>query len=118
MDNDPRRVEALRFLETWKALRLRASDWRSAGFARLARDAGPGGEPAGAGTIVWWREVVTKYPEIAGGPAVFVEAATVCDDVPDQKRELEEAARLTVEEPLKRRIADDLRRSDLIKPPP
>jgi AhpC/TSA family len=58
---------------------------------------------------------VTKYPGDRRGPRLLVEAATVCDDVPSQKRELlEEALRLTDEEPLKRRITDDLRRVDLL----
>jgi AhpC/TSA family len=56
-----------------------------------------------------------KYPCDRRGPRLLVEAATVCDDVPNQKRELlEEALRLTDEEPLKRRITDDLRRVDLL----
>jgi AhpC/TSA family len=56
-----------------------------------------------------------KYPGDRRGPRLLVEAATVCDDVPNQKRELlEEALRLTDEEPLKRRITDDLRRVDLL----
>jgi hypothetical protein len=56
-----------------------------------------------------------KYPGDRRGPRLLVEAATVCDDVPNQKRGLlEEALRLTDEEPLKRRISDDLRRLDLL----
>ena len=56
-----------------------------------------------------------KYPGDRRGPRLLVEAATVCDDVPNQKRDLlEEALRLTDEEPLKRRITDDLRRVDLL----
>ena len=61
------------------------------------------------------------YREVFGdrrGPRLLVEAATVCDDVPNQKRDLlEEALRLTDEEPLKRRIADDLKRLDLLGKP-
>jgi hypothetical protein len=56
-----------------------------------------------------------KYPGDRRGPRLLVEAATVCDDVPNQKRDLlEEALRLTDEEPLRRRITDDLRRVDLL----
>ena len=59
-----------------------------------------------------------KYPGDRRGPRLLVEAATVCDDVPNQKRDLlEEALRLTSEESLKRRIADDLRRIDLLGKP-
>jgi hypothetical protein len=58
---------------------------------------------------------IVKYPGDRRGPRLLVEAATVCDDAPNQKRELlEEALRLTDEEPLKRRITDDLRRLDLL----
>ena len=56
-----------------------------------------------------------KYPGDRRGPRLLVEAAGVSDDVPNQKRDLlEEALRLTDEEPLKRRIVDDLRRLDLL----
>ena len=67
-------------------------------------------------SIVWSaRNFTAKYPGDRRGPRLLVEAATVCDDVPNQKRDLlEEALRLTDEEPLKRRIADDLRRLDLL----
>jgi hypothetical protein len=69
--------------------------------------------------IVWSAQNFTaKYPGDRRGPRLLVEAATVCDDVPNQKRDLlEEALRLTDEEPLKRRIADDLRRLDLLGKP-
>ena len=56
-----------------------------------------------------------KYSGDRRGPRLLVEAATVCDDVPNQKRDLlEEALRLTDEEPLRRRITDDLRRVDML----
>jgi hypothetical protein len=49
---------------------------------------------------------------------VLVEVATVCDNDPSLKRELlEEARRLSREEPLNRRIADDLTRLDLLGRP-
>jgi cytochrome c biogenesis protein CcmG/thiol:disulfide interchange protein DsbE len=64
------------------------------------------------------RNFTAKYPGDRRGPRLLVEAATVCDDVPNDKRDLlEEALRLTDEEPLKRRIADDLRRLDLLGRP-
>lgn len=54
-----------------------------------------------------------KYPADRRGPRLLVEAATLCDDVPAEKRQLLEAAlRETREEALKRRISDDLRRLD------
>lgn len=70
-------------------------------------------------SIVWSAQNFTaKYPGDRRGPRLLVEAATVCDDVPSRKRDLlEEALRLTDEEPLKRRIADDLRRLDLLGKP-
>ena len=64
------------------------------------------------------RNFTAKYSGDRRGPRLLVEAATVCDDVPNQKRDLlEEALRLTDEEPLKRRIADDLKRLDLLGKP-
>ena len=64
------------------------------------------------------KTLLQNIPATAAGPGLLVEAATVCDDVPNQKRDLlEEASRLTNEEPLKRRIADDLRRVDLLGKP-
>ncbi|HEY5705072.1 MAG TPA: TlpA disulfide reductase family protein [Terrimicrobiaceae bacterium] len=70
-------------------------------------------------SAVWSaRNFTAKYPGDRRGPRLLVEAATVCDDVPNQKRDLlEEALRLSGEEPLRRRIADDLRRLDLLGKP-
>ena len=70
-------------------------------------------------SIVWSaRSFTTKYPGDRRGPRLLVEAATVCDDIPNQKRDLlEEALRVTDEEPLRLRIADDLRRLDLLGKP-
>ena len=123
MDNDPRRVdEALRLFENLESTPgLPSERLAEAGFARvsLAMQGQEGSSQRARESIVWSaRSFVTKYPGDRRGPRLLVEAATVCDDVPDQKRELlEEAARLTTEEPLKRRIADDLRRLDLIGKP-
>ncbi len=59
-----------------------------------------------------------KYSGDRRGPRLLVEAASICDEVPDQKRSLlQEALRLTDEQPLRRRIADDLRRLDLLGKP-
>lgn len=64
------------------------------------------------------KNFTAKYPGDKRGPRLLVEAATICDDVPSQKREiLEEASRITTEEGLKRRIADDLTRLDLMARP-
>lgn len=64
------------------------------------------------------RNFTAKYPGDRRGPRLLVEAAGICDDVPNQKRLLlEEAMRLTREEPLKRRITDDLKRLDLLGRP-
>jgi hypothetical protein len=70
-------------------------------------------------SIIWSaRNFSAKYPGDRRGPRLLVEAATVCDDFPNQKRELlNEALRLTEEEPLRRRISDDLRRLDLLEKP-
>ncbi len=61
---------------------------------------------------------LAKYPGDRRGPRLLVEAATICDDVPNQKRDLlDEALALTTEEALKRRIADDFKRLDLMGKP-
>ncbi|MFZ4683037.1 MAG: hypothetical protein ACOYMS_11075, partial [Terrimicrobiaceae bacterium] len=64
------------------------------------------------------RAFLAKYPGDRRGPRLLVEAATICDDVPNLKRDLlNEALTLTAEESLKRRIADDLKRLDLLGKP-
>ncbi len=56
-----------------------------------------------------------RYPEDRRGARMLVEAATLCDDVPSRKRDLlDQAARETRDSTLKQRIADDLRRLDLL----
>lgn len=61
---------------------------------------------------------VAKYPGDRRGPRLLVEAATICDDIPNEKRGLlEEARGLTTEDALKRRIADDLRRLSFLGAP-
>ena len=112
--------EALRLLgELEKAPGVARERLADAGFARASllmqnqKDDAPSGcaNPSFRSA----RNFTAKYPGDRRGPRLLVEAATVCDDVPNQKRDLlEEALRLTDEEPLKRRIADDLRRLDLL----
>ena len=64
------------------------------------------------------RNFTAKYPGDRRGPRLLVEAATLCDEVPNQKRDLlEEALALTSEEALKRRITDDFKRLDLLGQP-
>lgn len=61
---------------------------------------------------------VAKYPGDRRGPRLLVEVATICDDAPNLKRQLlNDALRLTSEEPLKQRITDDLKRLDLLGRP-
>jgi hypothetical protein len=64
------------------------------------------------------RNFAAKYPGDRRGPRLLVEAATICDDVPHQKRDLlEEALRTTTEESLKHHINDDLARLALLGRP-
>ena len=118
--NDQSNVdEALRLLgELEKAPGVARERLADAGFARaslLMQDQRDNTERMRE-SIVWSaRNFTARYSGDRRGPRLLVEAATVCDDVPNQKRDLlEEALRLTDEEPLKRRIADDLRRLDLL----
>lgn len=123
MGKNPGQVdEALKILgDLEKSSGVPRAKLADAGFARASlsmqnqKDEGPQAREA----IVWAAQNFTaKYPGDRRGPRLIVEAATVCDDVPFQKRDLlEEALRLTDEEPLKRRIADDLRRLDLLGKP-
>jgi Thioredoxin-like len=121
--NDQSKVdEALRLLGelemTAGVPRERLAD---AGFARasLLMQNPEGNTQRARESIIWSAQNFTsKYPGDRRGPRLLVEAATVCDDVPNQKRELlEEALRLTDEEPLRRRIADDFRRLELLGKP-
>lgn len=57
----------------------------------------------------------TRYISDPRGPRLLVEAATICDNAPDTKRDLlETALRDTQEEGLRQRINDDLRRLDFL----
>lgn len=64
------------------------------------------------------RNFQARYPGDRRAPRLLVEVATVCDNVPDLKRELlEEARRLSNEPALDQRIADDLKRLELLDKP-
>lgn len=64
------------------------------------------------------RNFGARHPGDRRVARLLVEVSTICDNDPELKRELlEEARRAAREEPLKRRIADDLRRLDLIGKP-
>ena len=120
MSNDQAKVdEALGlFADLEKSAGLPREKLADAGFSRasLLMQSRQGGPERTRDSIVQAAQNFTaKYPGDRRGPRLLVEAATVCDDVPNQKRDLlEEALRLTDEEPLKRRISDDLRRVDLL----
>jgi hypothetical protein len=121
--DDQRQVDdALRMLgELEKAPDVPRERLADAGFARasLMMQNQEGNAQRTRESIIWSaRNFNAKYPGDRRGPRLLVEAATVCDDLPNQKRDLlEEALRVTDEEPLKRRIADDLRRLDLLGKP-
>jgi hypothetical protein len=120
MSNDQAKVgEALElFANLEKSAGVPREKLADAGFSRasLLMQSQQGGPERTRDLIVHaTQNFTTKYPGDRRGPRLLVEAATVCDDVPSQKRDLlEEALRLTDEEPLKRRITDDLRRVDLL----
>jgi len=64
------------------------------------------------------RNFQARYPGDRRGPRLLVEVATVCDNAPELKRELlDEARRLSTEPALNQRIADDLKRLELLDQP-
>ncbi|MCX6974577.1 MAG: TlpA disulfide reductase family protein [Verrucomicrobia bacterium] len=64
------------------------------------------------------RNFQTRYPNDRRTPRLLVEVATICDNAPDLKRELLDAALASSpDEVLKRRIADDLKRIALLGKP-
>ena len=64
------------------------------------------------------RTFVDKYPGDRRGPRLLVEVATICDVDPRLKRQLLEQAReLSKEVTLNHRIADDIKRLDLLDKP-
>lgn len=123
IDNDQSQVnDALLLLgELEKTPGVPPERLADAGFARaslLMQSQDGDAERARESIIGSAQSFMSRYPGDRRGPRLLVEAATVCDDVPNQKRDLlEEALRVTDEEPLKRRIADDLRRLDLLGKP-
>lgn len=119
MDNNPRKVE--------EALRLYTELEKVAPTPELKADAGfrrvslymqnQGGDTATRreAVVTAAKSYTAKYPGDRRGPRLLVEAATLCDNVPAQKRDLlDEASRLTSEPALKQRIADDFKRLDLV----
>jgi len=90
----------------------------NAGFLKaslLMQDAGGTDAERRDAVIAIAQNFNNRYPEDRRGPRMLVEAATLCDDVPSKKRDLlDQAARETKETTLKQRIADDLRRLDLL----
>lgn len=64
------------------------------------------------------RNFQARFPGDRRSPRILVEVATVCDNAPELKRELlEEARRLSSEPFLNQRIADDLKRLELLDKP-
>ena len=120
MSNNQAKVEeALElFAELEKSAGVPREKLADAGFSRASlsmQNQKGNSEQAREAIIRSAQNFTAKYPGDRRGPRLLVEAAGVSDDVPNQKRDLlEEALRLTDEEPLKRRIVDDLRRLDLL----
>jgi len=64
------------------------------------------------------KNFTANYPGDRRGPRLLVEVATICDEVPTQKRALlNQALQLTSEDALKHRIADDFKRLDALGQP-
>jgi hypothetical protein len=123
MDGDTRRVqEALTLITQVESDQQAPSATRAdAGFRRasLLMQSTPGGASGNFRQIASVARAFTKaHPSDIRGPRLLVEAATVCDPDPALKRELLEEARIaTTEQPLLRRIADDITRLDLLGTP-
>ena len=123
MDGKPQAVrEALGILKAVESSPSATGDVKAdAGFRRasLLMQTAPGGPERGYKTIVdAAQEFVQKYPSDLRGPRLLVEAAGVCDAEPSLKRSLlMEAQGATSETALKRRIADDLTRLNLLGKP-
>lgn len=119
MDNNPRKVEeALRMFTDLEGKAPTPEKKADAGFRRvsLAMQSQGGDAAARRDAIVSMaRNYTARYPGDRRGPRLLVEAATLCDNTPNLKRDLlEEASRLTSETSLKARIADDFKRLDLL----
>jgi thiol-disulfide isomerase/thioredoxin len=82
----------------------------------LAAAARPGETSGARNTILESaRNFAGRYPDDRRAARLLTEAATLLDDQPGRKRRvLEEASALARDEPTRRRIADDLRRLDLL----
>lgn len=75
------------------------------------------GEISGARNLIYDAagNFAARYPEDRRAARLLAEAATLFDDMPERKRAiLDQASRLALDEATKRRIADDLRRLDLL----
>lgn len=116
MDNETTKVNnALRLLTNLEATASAPVEKRAdAAFQRasLLMQNASGSDVRRRETIVAAAQTFwNAYPTDRRGPRLLVEAATVCDDVPAQKRQLlESALKETREEALQHRISDDLRR--------
>ncbi len=120
MDDNVRQIqEALKILASVESNPLAEPQVRAdAGFrkASIVMQASTPSTAQGVKTIVAAsRQFAAAYPADLRAARLFVEAATVCDNEPTLKRTLlEEAKKMTTEDSLQRRIADDLLRLDLL----
>lgn len=121
MDSDPSKVDqALRILADLEADKSAPLTKRAdAGFQRaslLMQNVRP---DRGRDLIVSTAQHFAKrYPDDRRAPRLLVEAATVCDDKPELKKELLMQALPSASDiALKSRISDDLRRLDLLGKP-
>ncbi len=119
MDNNPRKVEeALRLYTELEKTAPTPEKKADVGFSRvsLVLQSQSGDTNSRRDAIVAAAKNYTaRYAGDRRGPRLLVEAATLCDNVPAQKRDLlDEASRLTSEPALKARIADDFKRLDLV----
>lgn len=123
MDENPKKVdEAFVLMTELEALPGATHEQRAtAGFQRLSLylQSQKGSTDRTRQAVVDAAKGYTaRYPGDRRGPRLLVEVATVCDDAPNLKRQLlNDALRLTSEEPLKQRISDDLKRLDLLGQP-
>jgi peroxiredoxin len=123
MDGDPKKVDAAFALltELEKNPDIPREKLATAGFQRVSlylQNQRGSTDRMRESIVQAARQFTAKYPGDRRGPRLLVEAATICDDAPTVKRQLLlEAERLTTEEPLKRRIADDLIRLGLLGHP-
>ena len=123
MDENPKKVdEAFVLLTELEAVPTATHEQRAtAGFQRLSlylQSQKGSTDRTREAVVNAAKGYVAKYPGDRRGPRLLVEVATICEDAPNQKRQLlNDALRLTSEEPLKQRINDDLKRLDLLGHP-